>query len=60
VALGRSSLVAADLAAGRLIRPFGEAQPCELAYYIVQREGIDPTPAAEAFKAWLLAQANEK
>jgi LysR family glycine cleavage system transcriptional activator len=60
VALGRSSLVAADLASGRLIRPFGEAQPCELAYYIVQREGIDPTPATEAFKAWLLAQANEK
>ncbi|MGY2290678.1 transcriptional regulator GcvA [Pseudomonas sp. SDO528_S397] len=58
VALGRSSLVAGDLAAGRLVRPFGAAQPCELAYYLVQREGVAPTPAVEAFKAWALTQAH--
>ncbi|NWD04850.1 transcriptional regulator GcvA [Pseudomonas gingeri] len=56
VALGRSSLVAADLAAGRLVRPFGEALSCELAYYIVQRQGVEASPAVEAFKQWLLAQ----
>ncbi|BBP76664.1 LysR family transcriptional regulator [Pseudomonas sp. Ost2] len=56
VALGRRSLVAADLAAGRLVRPFGDALSCDLAYYIVQREGTEGSPAAEAFKQWLLAQ----
>ena len=56
VALGRSSLVAADLAAGRLVRPFGEALSCDFAYYIVQRKGAEDSLAVEAFKQWLLAE----
>ena len=56
VALGRSSLVRNDIEAGKLIRPFGEAQSCDFAYYIVQREGVEVSPAAEAFKQWLIAQ----
>lgn len=56
VALGRRSLVSADLAAGRLIRPFGEAQSCDYAYYLVQKEGVEIEPSANAFKHWLLDQ----
>lgn len=57
VALGRSSLVINDLAAGRLVRPFGEGQPCEFAYYIIQREDAPAAPAVKAFKEWLLQEA---
>lgn len=54
VALGRSSLAEKDLEQGRLIRPFGDAQTCAYAYYIVEREGIEQTGAAQLFKQWLL------
>jgi LysR family glycine cleavage system transcriptional activator len=60
VALGRRSLVAADLAAGRLIRPFGDAQPSIFSFYIVAREGIPISAAAQAFKDWLMAQASNE
>ncbi|MEZ2128862.1 MULTISPECIES: transcriptional regulator GcvA [unclassified Sinorhizobium] len=56
VALGRSSLVARDLAEGRLVRPFGDSLPYEFAYYIVRKPG----PANEgvrAFEKWLLSEA---
>jgi DNA-binding transcriptional LysR family regulator len=33
IALGRTTLVAFDLATGRLVRPFGDAADCEFAYY---------------------------
>lgn len=59
VALGRSSLVSKDLEAGRLIRPFGDAQSCDFAYYIVHKEGVEPEPAADAFKQWLLEQVTQ-
>jgi LysR family glycine cleavage system transcriptional activator len=36
IALGRTTLVALDLATGRLVRPFGDAVDCELAYYLIQ------------------------
>lgn len=53
IALGRSSLVMADLKESRLIRPFGEAQQSPLAYYIVYPKGTPPTAAAQAFIDWL-------
>ena len=49
VALGRSALVADDLAAGRLVRPFAFSLPAGFAYYVVyppralqrpEREGV--------------------
>lgn len=43
----------ADLKAGRLIRPFGEAQQSLLAYYTVYPEDMAPTSAAQAFIDWL-------
>jgi LysR family glycine cleavage system transcriptional activator len=57
VALGRTSLVRDDLAAGRLVRPFGESQPFEFAYYVVSRAGVAQSPAVAAFQHWLLDEA---
>lgn len=55
VALGRSSLATDDLACGRLVRPFGEAQISPLSYYIVQVEKAPLSVAAQTFKEWLLS-----
>jgi len=57
VALGRTSLVERDLAEGRLVRPFGDAQSCELAYYVVHRKETAQTPPIVAFKEWLIDEA---
>ncbi|WP_424630626.1 transcriptional regulator GcvA [Bradyrhizobium sp. SYSU BS000235] len=57
VALGRTTLVALDLAAGRLVRPFGEAVDCELAYYLVHRPKADSDPGIAAFKDWVCTEA---
>jgi LysR family transcriptional regulator, glycine cleavage system transcriptional activator len=59
VALGRSALVAGDLAEGHLTRPFGEPYGCELGYYVVHRpEGADEAAVA-AFRDWLLEEAHQ-
>ncbi|MDW8844374.1 LysR substrate-binding domain-containing protein [Erwinia sp. MMLR14_017] len=59
VALGRSSLVTADLQAGRLVRPFGDAQSSPLAYYLVEIAKAQPSAAAHSFKEWLLESAQD-
>jgi len=56
VALGRTTLVARDLAEGRLVRPFGEAQP--YAYYMVYKKENHVKPALVAFEEWLLSEAD--
>ena len=54
VALGRSVLVAGDLAEGCLVHPFGAPWGCKLGYYAVHRpEDADKAPVA-AFRDWLL------
>jgi DNA-binding transcriptional LysR family regulator len=60
VAIGRTTLVATDLAEGRLVRPFGDDLAYEFAYYIVHRPQADKAPAVAAFKTWLLAEAAKK
>jgi LysR family glycine cleavage system transcriptional activator len=60
VALGRTSLVERDLAEGRLVRPFGEAQGCELAYYLVHKRDSESAPAVVAFKEWLIAEVGSR
>ena len=57
VALGRTTLVARDLAEGRLVRPFGEALSCALAYYVVHRPQAGSDVAIQAFRDWLLEEA---
>jgi LysR family glycine cleavage system transcriptional activator len=56
VALGRTTLVARDLAEGRLVRPFMETQGCELAYYLVHRKKNEIEAPVVAFKEWLLSE----
>jgi len=60
VALGRSSLVQDDLATGRLVRPFGESQPFEFAYFVVYKDDIVLTPAIAAFRDWMVAEAKDQ
>ena len=57
VALGRSSLVALDLEAGRLVRPFGPELPSRYASYIVMPAADAERPKSKAFREWLLDEA---
>jgi len=57
VALGRSALIADDLAAGRLVAPFALKLRADNAYYLVARPGTENLPKIKAFRDWLLAEA---
>jgi LysR family transcriptional regulator, glycine cleavage system transcriptional activator len=57
VALGRSGLVADDLAGGRLVRPFAVSRPADYAYYVVVPEGHAGSPRVQVFLTWLEEQA---
>ncbi|MFZ4874504.1 hypothetical protein ACL9RI_05435 [Janthinobacterium sp. Mn2066] len=49
--------MADDLLAGRIVRPFCEAQGYDFAYYIVCRPGMESRPEMAAFREWLLDEA---
>jgi LysR family glycine cleavage system transcriptional activator len=57
VVLGRSALVADELAAGRLVRPFALSLPAGFAYYAVCPPRVLQRPNVKAFRDWLLAEA---
>ncbi len=57
VALARSALAAADLAAGRLVKPFDVTLPASFAYYVVCPEASAERPKVRAFRDWVLAEA---
>lgn len=57
VLLGRSVIVADDLAAGRLVRPFDLAIKVQQAYYIVMPPDRVTAPKVVAFRSWLLREA---
>lgn len=57
VALGRSALVADDLAAGRLIRPLKGSRAADYAYWIVTAPDGPADAKVAAFTGWLQAQA---
>jgi LysR family glycine cleavage system transcriptional activator len=56
VVLGRSALVADELAAGRLVRPFALSLPAGFAYYVVCPPRALQRPGVKAFRDWLLAE----
>jgi LysR family transcriptional regulator, glycine cleavage system transcriptional activator len=58
VALALSTVAAADLAAGRLVRPFAVAAPTPFAYYVVCPEATAERPKVAAFRRWLRAEAD--
>ncbi|MEL6450260.1 MAG: LysR substrate-binding domain-containing protein [Pseudomonadota bacterium] len=56
VALGRSRLVAEDVAAGRLIQPFSTHLTASYAYWFVRPEGHADSAALAAVEAWVKAE----
>ncbi|MCE9522468.1 MAG: LysR family transcriptional regulator [Alphaproteobacteria bacterium] len=54
VAMARAPFVADDLAAGRLVRPFGLNVPKGAGWWLVHRPHHEGNPALQAFRAWLL------
>jgi LysR family glycine cleavage system transcriptional activator len=58
VALAYSAIVAADLAAGRLVRLFSLALPDLFAYYVVTAPGALERPKVRAFRDWLRREAD--
>ena len=57
VVLAYSTIAAADLAAGRLVRLFSLALPDQFAYYIVTAPGALERPKVRAFRNWLRQEA---
>ena len=57
VALGRSVLVADDLAGGRLVQPFDIRFASELSYFVISLEASADREKIRAFREWLLAEA---
>ena len=51
-------IAAADLAAGRLVRPFSLGLPDLFAYYIVTAPGAKDRPKVRAFRDWLREEAD--
>ncbi|UXN71590.1 transcriptional regulator GcvA [Devosia neptuniae] len=59
VVLGRTMLVAADLAAGRLVRPFAHALKSPSSFYLVHPPAAIRQPKVRAFRDWLLAEVKQ-
>ena len=57
VALGGSVIVEADLADGRLVKPFALTIPVDYAYYIVCPETVAERPKVAAFRKWIMEEA---
>jgi LysR family transcriptional regulator, glycine cleavage system transcriptional activator len=59
VALGDSNLVADDLAAGRLVKPFELSlkAPDSFSYFVITRLNTTDVPLVNAFRDWCLAEA---
>lgn len=53
VALGRTAYVEADLAAGRLVKPFDFILPAEAGFYVVTPQSPATRPSVAQFAAWL-------
>ncbi len=60
VALGRSRLVADDIATGRLIAPFTVSLDASHAYWFVQPKGMAEKQSIHAIKEWLVDQFEEQ
>ncbi|TXH84612.1 MAG: LysR family transcriptional regulator [Rhizobium sp.] len=56
-ALVRSSLVAGDLADGRLVKCFVEVQPAAVSYNLLYPPNALANPAAALFRNWLLSES---
>lgn len=59
VALGRTTLVSDDIAAGRLVRLFDLVLPSDFAYWIVYPEASIKRPKVRVFRDWLKSEGAE-
>ncbi len=57
IGLGKLRLAEADLAAGRLVSPFGTPRPVEFSYFFATPPHKEKLPAVERFRNWLRAEA---
>jgi LysR family glycine cleavage system transcriptional activator len=55
--MGRTPLVADDLAGGRLVRPFALTLPASFSYWLVCLPAAAERPKIRAFREWILAEA---
>jgi DNA-binding transcriptional LysR family regulator len=60
VALGQIALAADDLAAGRLVAPFGLRLPVGYAYYLVYLPGSADRPKIKAFREWVVSEMADR
>jgi LysR family transcriptional regulator, glycine cleavage system transcriptional activator len=60
VVVGRSALIADELARGRLVRPFDLSLPAGFAYYVVYPPRSFKRPAVRAFRDWLIDEARSR
>lgn len=60
VVLAYSTIAAADISAGRLVRLFSLALPDQFAYYIVTAFGALERPKVRAFRDWLREEADRQ
>ncbi len=58
VLLGRSALVSADLASGRLVAPFDMRMVSRASYYVVYLDGALRQKKVRAFRDWLFSEMN--
>jgi len=57
IVLARTTLAAADLISGRLLRPFAEELRLSKTYWIICPKATTALPKIVKFRAWLLAEA---
>lgn len=57
VVLARSVFARDDLAAGRLMRPFGDAVPVDFSVFVVTTPALLRNAKVRAFRDWLVAEA---
>ena len=60
VALAKSTLAAADIEAGRLVRPIEAERPVDFAYYFVAPRAKLNLPKVVYFRDWLRRQASNE
>lgn len=60
VLLGRSVIVADDLAAGRLVRPFVASCPLRFGYHLVHPRHVATKRTVAVFKEWILQEAGAR
>lgn len=58
VALGRVFLASADIAAGRLVKPFALDLPNDYSYWLAYPKATASQPRLAAFRDWLLAETS--